>query len=192
MDDRIVGKPSGDHGGISFVDFLDEGIHDLPLTAGNLLSCGVLNYMKQPVKANLHLLFRYLIFHGSRRSSGALGVNKGKGIVKLYPFYHIDRLLKILRGLSGETDDNVCSNGNIGNLSPDLFCQGKVLLLGISSIHPGQDLCGTGLQRQMKMPADLFGFLHHLNQLVRQILGMRGHKADPLQSFDLLDLPEQF
>ena len=34
------------------------------------------------------------------------------------------------------------------------------------------------------MSADLLGMLHHLDQLIRQILGVGGHETDPLQSFD--------
>ena len=44
----------------------------------------------------------------------------------------------------------------------------------------------------MKMPADLFGLCHHADQVVRKILRMRGHEADTLQSFDLLNLLQQF
>ena len=36
------------------------------------------------------------------------------------------------------------------------------------------------------MSADLFRMLHHLNEFLRQILGMGSHESDPLQAFDLL------
>ena len=38
----------------------------------------------------------------------------------------------------------------------------------------------------MQMSADLFRMLHHLNEFLRQILGMGSHESDPLQAFDLL------
>ena len=36
------------------------------------------------------------------------------------------------------------------------------------------------------MSADLFRMLHHLNEFLRQILGLGRHESDPLQAFDLL------
>ena len=40
----------------------------------------------------------------------------------------------------------------------------------------------------MNMTADLWIFCHHCDQFVRQILRVRSHKADPLQTFDLYHL----
>ena len=36
----------------------------------------------------------------------------------------------------------------------------------------------------MEVPADLLGMLHHLDQLIRQILGVGGHETDSLQSLN--------
>ena len=41
------------------------------------------------------------------------------------------------------------------------------------------------------MTADLRIFRHYLNQLVRQILGMRGHEADPVKTVNLHNLLEE-
>ena len=43
----------------------------------------------------------------------------------------------------------------------------------------------------MEMAADLLGLCHYLNQFIRKILWMGGHKAYPLQSRNLLNLAKQ-
>ncbi len=57
-------------------------------------------------------------------------------------------------------------------------------------VHPAQNLIITGLHRQMKLRKNMFRTGHHFDQFIRQILGMAGHKADPLNA-GLIQCSEQ-
>ena len=117
-------------------------------------------------KAFRHHILRNLIFHGRCRSPGSFGINKGKSTVILHFLYHIHRLQKIFLCLAGESDDDICRQGNLRDFSLNLPCQCQVLFFIIFAVHQLQNPAAAGLQGQMEVTAYFFRFLHHLNQFV--------------------------
>ena len=59
------------------------------------------------------------------------------------------------------------------------------------TVHALENRAGAGLQRQVNVPLDVRVRLHHLDQLIRKILRVRGHIADALKARQLCHGGEQ-
>ena len=166
MNQRIVGKPACYQAGILFVYLFHQCLQRQARQAFHLLSGCFLHRAQHFVKAFLHNLLRYLVFHGRRGGSCPFGINKGKGIVKPHLFNNVYSFLHILRRFSGEAHNNIRRQGDIRYGGAYFFHQGQILFLRIAPVHGLQDSGGAGLQRQVQMTAYLFGGSHHLYQFI--------------------------
>ena len=76
-----------------------------------------------------------LFFHGSCRCSGSSGILEGKRAVVTNAADHIQCFQKIFFGLTRETNDNICSQGNIRYGITDLVYKFQILFFVITAVH---------------------------------------------------------
>ncbi len=192
MHQHVIAKPPRDKGGILFVYLFHKGFHHPALQKRGARFRRLLHHGKKPVKTLVQGILRHLIFHRRRRGACPRGIDEREGVVKLYLPHHVDGLFHVLRRFPRKPHDQVCGDRNVGNRRFQLIHQRQILRLRVAPVHRLQNAVGTCLQRQMQMTADLRRTPHDLDQLVRQILRMRCHKADAPQSLNVLHLLQKF
>ena len=79
---------------------------------------------------------------------------------------------EIFFGLTRETNDNICCQRNIRHFCADSVYQVKILLFGYNGGSSVLDTAASGLERKMKMEADLLAVAHCIDQFFREILRM--------------------
>ena len=179
MDDHIAGQTAGHIPFLLCIYFLYEAFHHPPCESSGSHPCIPLHCGKYPVEAFLDITLSHLSFHGSRRCPSSGGVDKCIGIVKTDSLDDVQRVIDILRRLAGEPHDDIRRDRNVGDLPSDPESKVYELLLRVVAVHLLQDSVGAALERQVDMSGGLGIIPDHTDEIVREILGMRGHKADP-------------
>ena len=176
MHEHAVREASREVALLVLILILDEDLHGLSEVAGLVRRRALLHDFKEPVEAVLHILLRHLLV-ARRRCARPLTVDEGVRRVELRLLHDLHGILEVRLGLTWEAHDDVGGQRHIRQLSTDLLHEREVALLRIVPVHALENRAGAGLQRQVNVPLDVRVRLHHLDELIREILRVRGHIA---------------
>ena len=186
MHDEVVRGSSGDIAGLP-VFLLGENLGDLPGKPSAHPLRALLHGRKKPVKPLVRDLVRHLVRVGSRRCAGPLRIDKRERAVKAHLPHQRERSLEILLRLPRKADDDVGGEGNIRHGRAELLHQTQIMRPVIVPVHFLKKPVAPGLHRKMQMRAELFFLRHRPDQVVREILRVRGHEAYPLYALHTAD-----
>ena len=130
------------------------------------------------VEAAALLLLGGGVFHGGGGGAGAGGEDEGEQGVVVDLLDQADGLLELLLGLTGEADNDVGSQNQIGH---DGLGVGHLLQVGlpvIVAVHGLQHTGRAGLEGQVQLLGDLGILCHGVEELLGSVSGMAGHEAD--------------
>ncbi len=96
-------------------------------------------------------------------------------------------VLELRRCLSGESDDDIGGNGDIGNDLADARHQPLIVGDGIAAAHLRQNLVVPRLNGNLDVRADLRQIRDCVEQIVLHPIGMAGQEANALQTLNLVD-----
>ena len=151
----------------------------------------LLQHAVQLRQARLFFLVRHLAGHHGRRRPLARRIFEAEGPIIPCLAHQLQRVLKLLPRLAGESNDQIRRQGDIRAGRPQAPHQLQILRRAIAPVHAPEDLIIAGLHRQMQMVAQLRQAAKGLDQLVGEILGVARHKTDTLQPLDRVDLLQQ-
>ena len=143
MDQHIVGEPGCNIAVVPDIDLFSKGFHSPP---GQMLSAAVgslLDSFEDAVEHPALVLFRNLVGHFCGRCTGAPGIDESKGVVEAHAAHDVDRVVDVRVFFTGESDDNICRDGDVRDPVADLLCQRDVLFFCIVPVHPFEDPVGT-------------------------------------------------
>ena len=89
------------------------------------------------------------------------------------------RVLEVLLGLRGETHDKVGGEREAGDRRAQALHQVHIVGARVAPAHQRKDAVTPGLHREVHVLAHLRRCCDGLDETVREVLGMRGHEADP-------------
>ena len=190
MHEHAVREASREVALLVLVLILDEDLHGLPEVARLVRRRALLHDLQEAVEAILHVLLRHLL-EARRRRACPLTVDEGVGRVKLCLLHDVHGVLEIRLGLAREAHDDIRAERHIRQLPANLLHEREVALLRIVTVHALEDRAGAGLQRQVDVSLDVRVRLHHLDELIREILRVRSHIADTPESRELCHSGEQ-
>ncbi len=102
-----------------------------------------------------------------------------------------DGVEELFVGLSREPDDDVAGNGEVRHDASGIRDGLEVLLAVVVTVHAVEDFAVAGLDRQVQVVFHLLTRRHGVEEGVRAVPGVGGHKPDDKVSGDVVDVLEQ-
>ena len=177
--------------GVFFIKAFDDNVQLLILALlmdffGN--TCLQRHQLMIAVFLNLRL---NLVFHSAGHSTLLLGILEYACVFKALLFNKVHQLRKILIGFTGEAHNKGSADSNSRNTLTQLGQKLLYLRACIVTVHAVEQSVAGMLQRNINILAHLVAFGEGCNQIVRKVVGIQVHNANPLNALQLVEITQK-
>lgn len=132
-----------------------------------------------------------LVLHRRRRCARPLRVDEGVGRVVADFAQEGEHLLEVLIRLAGEADDEIRRQAHVGDSRADAAHEVAVRLHRVDTVHRLEDAVAAVLDRQVDVLTEVLAVADGRDDLVREVLWVRGHEAHAADARHLVDHLEE-
>ena len=125
------------------------------------------------------------------RSTGAWAEDETEASVVAHVLDQLHHLGEVVLGFSGESDNEVAGQAQIGPHCPQLANNALVLHRGVATLHRRKDAIAAVLHRQVQMTNQLRNLGIHIDQCLGEFIGVAGGIADAFNARNFGDIFNQ-
>ena len=144
----------------------------------------IVDHRLQAIESRFFLVQRHIVRQIGGRCTGTRAENKAEAHVEADIFNQLHGLFEVVGVFTGETDDEVGADGDVGTRQPQLADLGLVFQCRMRPLHQGQNAIGAALYRQMQEADQLGRILVHFDDIVGELDGMAGGVAHAVDAVD--------
>ena len=116
--------------------------------------------------------------HGRGARARSVGIAEGKARHEAAAVYGLQRVLEFLFRFRREAHDEIRGKRDVGPGLSESLHNGEIAFHIVAAPHLLQHGIRAGLKRQMQSGAELRKLGEHVDGLLREVAGMRGHETD--------------
>ena len=130
----------------------------------------------------------YGVVHLGGGGAGTGGEDEGEQGVETHLLHQRHRLHGLALRLTGEADDHVAGQHQLGHDPAGIGDQVQVFGHIVGAVHGAEHPVAAGLHRQVQLLGHVLAARHGVKQLIAGVLGLGGHEAEEIVSLDLIQL----